>query len=260
LYFGQNDKNMNLIYKILFLFLILFMTQCANYENVKKTQEIDKKYYSSIGFALIYDDILFDQGILNKKINNNEIVVLHSFLKKNTPVKLINPDNLMSIDVKVYKNANYPKIFNVVISKKISTILGLDPDNPYIEVIEYKRNKTFIAKESNIYDEEKNVALKVPVNEIIVDDLSKKKIKTQKNSFKKTTFILVIADFYYFDSANNLKKQLINQTENSNFIVKKINNNKYRLYVGPFKNFNTLKSTYISLNNLGFENLNVYKK
>ncbi len=58
------------------------MTQCANYENVKKTQEIDKKYYSSIGFALIYDDILFDQGILNKKINNNEIVVLHSFLKK----------------------------------------------------------------------------------------------------------------------------------------------------------------------------------
>ena len=56
------------------------MTQCANYENVKKTQEIDKKYYSSIGFALIYDDILFDQGILNKKINNNEIVVLHSFL------------------------------------------------------------------------------------------------------------------------------------------------------------------------------------
>ena len=151
------------------------MTQCANYENVKKTQEIDKKYYSSIGFALIYDDILFDQGILNKKINNNEIVVLHSFLKKNTLVKLINPDNLMSIDVKVYKNANYPKIFNVVISKKISTILGLDPDNPYIEVIEYKRNKTFIAKESNIYDEEKNVALKVPVNEIVVDDLSKKK-------------------------------------------------------------------------------------
>ena len=67
------------------------MTQCANYENVKKTQEIDKKYYSSIGFALIYDDILFDQGILNKKINNNEIVVLHSFLKKNTPIKLINP-------------------------------------------------------------------------------------------------------------------------------------------------------------------------
>ena len=90
--------------------------------------------------------------------------------------------------------------------------------------------------------------------------MSKKKIKTNKKSFKKTSFILVIADFYYFDSANSLKKQLINQTGNTNYTVKKINNNKYRLYVGPFKNFNTLKSAYISLNNLGFENLNVYKK
>ena len=150
---------MNLIFKILFLLLILFMTQCANYNNVKKSQETNKKYYSSIGFALIYDDSLLDQGILNKKIDNNEIIVLHSFLKRNTPVKLTNPDNLMSIDTKVYKNANYPKIFNVVVSKKISTILALDPDNPYIEVVEYKRNKTFVAKESNIYDEEKNVEI-----------------------------------------------------------------------------------------------------
>ena len=38
-----------------------------------------------------------------------------------------------------------------------------------------------------------------------------------------------------------------------------ISNNKYRLLAGPFKNFNTLKTSYISLNNLGFENLNIYK-
>ena len=84
---------MNLIYKILFFLLILFTTQCANYKSVENVQEIDKKYYSSIGFALIYDDSLFDQGILNRKINNDEIIVLHSSLKRNTPVKLINPDN-----------------------------------------------------------------------------------------------------------------------------------------------------------------------
>ena len=95
-------------------------------------------------------------------------------------------------------------------------------------------------------------------NQILFNKL--KDIIPKKKFIKKNNFILVIADFYYLDSANNLKKQLINQTGNSNFIVKKINNNKYRLYVGPFKNFNTLKSTYISLNNLGFENLNVYKK
>ena len=29
---------------------------------------------------------------------------------------------------------------------------------------------------------------------------------------------------------------------------------------GPFKNFNALKTTYISLNKLGFENLNIYRE
>jgi len=30
------------------------------------------------------------------------------------------------------------------------------------------------------------------------------------------------------------------------------------LLVGPFNNFNALKTIYISLNNLGFEDLNIY--
>ena len=53
---------------------------------------------------------------------------------------------------------------------------------------------------------------------------------------------------------------LIKKTNINNIYVKKINDNKYRLFVGPFKNFNTLKSAYISLNNLGFENLNILRK
>ena len=72
-------------------------------------------------------------------------------------------------------------------------------------------------------------------------------------------FILVISDFYFLVSANNLKKELLKKTKMSNISVKKINNKKYRLLAGPFKNFNALKTTYISLNNLGFEDLNIYK-
>ena len=45
----------------------------------------------------------------------------------------------------------------------------------------------------------------------------------------------------------------------NNILVKKINNKKYRLLAGPFKNFNALKTTYISLNNLGFEIPNIYR-
>ena len=73
-------------------------------------------------------------------------------------------------------------------------------------------------------------------------------------------FILVISDFYYIDSANNLKKDLSKKININNISVKKINNNKYRLLVGPFENFNALKNTYISLNKLGFEVLNIYKE
>jgi len=43
-------------------------------------------------------------------------------------------------------------------------------------------------------------------------------------------------------------------------LVKKIGDNKYRLLAGPFKNFNALKTSYISLNNLGFDDLNIYNQ
>ena len=45
-----------------------------------------------------------------------------------------------------------------------------------------------------------------------------------------------------------------------NIYVKKINSKKHRLFIGPFKNFNALKTAYISLNNLGYEHLNVYRE
>ena len=67
-------------------------------------------------------------------------------------------------------------------------------------------------------------------------------------------------DFYYKDSAIKLRKELLKETKMNNIIIKKINNKKYRLTVGPFENFNTLKTSYISLNNLGFENLDIYRE
>ena len=76
----------------------------------------------------------------------------------------------------------------------------------------------------------------------------------------KRNFILVISDFYYEDSANNLMTELIKKIKIDNISVKIINGQKYRLFVGPFKNFNALKNTYISLNNLGFEDLNIYSE
>ena len=66
----------------------------------------------------------------------------------------------------------------LVISKKIASFLELDINNPYIEIIEVKKNKTFIAAKANIFDEEKKVSEKAPVDEIKIDDLSKQKNET----------------------------------------------------------------------------------
>ena len=235
---------------------IFFLNSCVgNQTNFKN----DKKFYSSTGFALIYDESLYKNGVLNRKINNNEVRTMHSTLKFNTKIKIVNPENNKFIETKISKKSIYPNLFNIVISQEIANILGLDSNNPFVEVLEVKKNKTFIAKKSNTFDEEKNVAQSAPVDEVIVNDLSKLDELEKKNDIKKN-FYIVINDFYYNDSATNLKKEIISKKTIENIFIEKINDAKYRLSVGPFKNFKSLKSVYISLNNLGFDDLNIYKK
>ena len=245
-----------------FLVILSFFTlfSCADYQGVKNKQLKEKVLLNSKGFALIYKDELFKDGTVNKKLNLDEFSVMHSSLKKNTLVKIINPDNSKIIELKIRKKANYPKIFNIVINDKVADYLELDVNNPYLEVMEMKKNKKFIAKESNTFEEEKNVADKAPVSEVEMDNLSEDNTGSTSSSKKDKTFFLIISDFYYFETADNLKDELFEETKINKFLVKKISNNRYRLSVGPFKNFNALKSAYISLNNLGFENLNVYNE
>ena len=92
-----------------------------------------------------------------------------------------------------------------------------------------------------------------------LDDFNHNKNKDKKKAFKDNNFVILINDFFYEDSAINLRNELLKKTKLNNILIKKINDNKYRLLAGPFKNFNALKTTYISLNNSGFEDLNIYK-
>ena len=247
-----------MIFRIFSLFLfIILLGSCADY-NGTNSKTGKQKNFSSSGFALIYSDEYFNDSVVNKKINNDEIVVMHSSLRLNTPIKIINPLNSKEIETKIHKRAAYPNIFSVVISSRISFILNLDINDPFVELVEIKKNKKFIAKKSNTFEEEKNVSDKAPVDEVKMDVLSNQDYEDQKEI--ETNFNILINDFYYFDSANSLKNSLIKKIKDKSIKLKKINNNKYRLYAGPFKNFNTLKKTYISLNNLGFNNLNIYKE
>ena len=238
---------------------LFFLLSCADYR-IQQEKKSEKKYYNSKGFALIYDKSLFENKILKKKINNEEIVAAHSFLRRGTNIKITNPSNSKFVEVRLTSNIEYPKIFTLVISNKIASTLNLNPNNPYIEVTEIKKNLKFIAKKSNTFEEEKNVADKAPVEKIEMSDLSIEKNNNNSKSEEPSTFVIIISDFYYLDSAEKLKSELISKTKNQSFHIKTINDKKYRLSAGPFKNFNALKSTYISLNNLGFEELNINKE
>ena len=139
---------------IISIFVCVFaLYSCADYKVRDGKIEKEKEYYSSKGFALIYDDNLYLQKVLNKKINNENIQVVHNSLKINTPIKIINPDNSKFVETTIYKRANYPKIFTIVVSKKTASILELDFNNPFVEVIEVKKNVTFIAKKANTFEE-----------------------------------------------------------------------------------------------------------
>lgn len=246
-----------IIKKILSLATFLLLFSCVNNKDISLDE---KKYYASSGFALIYNLNSYDNRVIKKKLSNDKILVLHDTLKVNTPIKIVNPTNSKEIMTKVYRKSTFPSIFSIVITEKIAKLLELDLNNPYVEVFEIKVNKKFIAEKSTIFEEEINVATKAPVDEITVNNLSKKKKeKTLKISNKKN-YILLISDFYYIDSANKLKNQLIKQTNNNNFKVKKINTTKFRLTVGPFKDFSSLKKVYISLNDLGFTDISIYKE
>ena len=60
---------MNLKKLFLLQIFILLLYSCADYRITESIQKKEKKYYSSSGFALIYEDALYSQKIVNKKIN-----------------------------------------------------------------------------------------------------------------------------------------------------------------------------------------------
>ena len=160
-------------FKAIYIFLFFFLFSCV--EDIKLINNDNKqvrKAYISKGFALIYDNDLIREKIIKKKIDNRDFLILHSLLKRNTFVKIYNPANSKTVVAKVKYKTNYPIIYNSVITNRIVEVLELDRDEPYIEIIEIKKNDTFFAKKAKTFDEEKNVANKAPVSNININVIS----------------------------------------------------------------------------------------
>ena len=245
--------------KFKYFFLIFFLFSCVEDVKLINRNNIQvKKTFISKGFTLIYNDNLIKKKTIKKRIDSRDYVILHSFLERNTYVKILNPINSKTVIAKVKYKTNYPIIYNSVITNRIAEELELNYEDPYVEIIEIRKNDTFISKKAKTFEEEKNVANKAPVTDININvifiDPENTDIRPKKNEY-----IINIGEYYYLDSAKVVKNRLINEANLTNVKIKKISKNKFRVYVGSYFLFNAMKDPYFAISKLGFEHLDVIK-
>ena len=240
-------------FKLFFLFFLI--SSCAS----QMTTFNQKETYNAKGFAYIYNDIDFHQKIIKGKMNNNIMQISHQNLKTGTLIKISNPKNKKSIVLKNIKRIRYPDFYKILITKPVADELSLNLELPILEILEIKKNKSFIAKKAKIYNEEKKLPSKAPVDSVKISNISKNKIN---NSIKKRDQIyILIGSFYSTDSAIFLKKRIIKDIPNldsNNLKIKKVNNKETQVISGPYISVNLLKNDYIKLKSFGFEELDIF--
>ena len=244
---------------ILLFYFFLFLTNCTTIDLTNKPNTIMVNSYSNKGFALIYDNNLYNQKIINHKIEERSLILFQKNLKANTQVKITNILNNKSIIAKVGKKSQYPVFFNSVISTRIAEELDLNINEPYIEILEIIENSIFVAQKAKTFDEEKNVAVKAPVNNISINDLNKVENKNKKKPTIKFSYIIKVADFYFNDTALMMLSRINNESSAENPKIKKISDKKYRVYLGPFNNINSLQKSFNDISILQFENIEIIK-
>ena len=245
---------------ILFIFICIFLSNCTTTSlNKKKTDKNSVNSFLNKGFALTYSEDLYKQKIISKKIDERSLIIFQRNLKVNTAVKISNILNNKSLIVTVGKNSRYPSFYNSVVSPRIAEELELDIDQPYVEILEILENSIFVAQKAKTFDEEKSVAIKAPVNSISISNLNilKKNIKNDLN--KKFSYTVKIADFYFKDTALIMSKRIKDESITGNPKIKKISNKKYRVYLGPFDNINSLQKSFNDISILQFENIEILK-
>ena len=137
--------------------------------------------------------------------------------------------------------------------------LDLNTDEPYIEIFEILDSSIFVAKKAKTFDEEKNVAKKAPVKSIDINDLNKIETNIKKIFKRKFSYEIKIADFFYNDTAKLMISRIIKETVVKNPKIKKINKQKYRVFLGPFNNISSLQKSYNDISILQFENIEIIR-
>jgi len=241
---------------ILSVFFILVLTNCDQYDsqNLTKNNFEIKERYSNSGFALVYDDKL--KNI--KKLETRSLNIYHKSLKKRSSIKITNPKNGKYLIAEVKSNnVKFSNFYNSVLSLRIAEDLELDLNDPYVELILIPKNSTFIAKKAKMFDEEKSVAEKAPVDGIQINDLNQTKINKKKIKAKNFSYSIKVADFYYEDTALLMLDRIKTEAQITNLKIIRLSTTKYRVLIGPFNDIKSLKGSFEKLDFLNFENLEI---
>ena len=108
---------------------------------------IFNREYTNQGFALIYNEKLFNQKKISKKIDNRGLYIFHTKIRKNSFVKITNPENKKTVIAQVTSNkAIFSNFYNSVITKRIVDELSLDENEPYVVLSLVSIKSTFVAK------------------------------------------------------------------------------------------------------------------
>jgi len=236
------------------IILLFFLTSCA--QNYSKSEL--KKPFNSKGFAYIYQEEDFINKVIKKKLDKNSLQIAHNKLRPGSLIKIINVRTNDSIILKNSKRFQYPEFYKILITKPVADKLNLQVDLPLVEVIEVKKNKSFVAKKTQIFKEEEKIHSNAPVETVTINNISKN--KKSKNKAVKDKFYIIIAEFYSKNSAFLLKKRIIQELTNfdsKKLYIKSKKSNKTTLLSGPYNSINLMKNDYIQLKNFGFEELDI---
>jgi hypothetical protein len=246
--------------KLLILCCFILLNNCTATTLTKNeiSNSLDNPF-SNKGFSLIYSDKFYDNKVISKKIDERSLVIFQKNLKKNTIVKITNISNNKSVLGTVGSNADYPLFNNGVLSVRIADEISLNENEPYVEILEVLEDSVFVAKRAKIFEEEKKVANKAPVNNINISDLNIKETNTKNGKSKKFSYEIKIADFYFNDTASLLIDRIINETKIKDVKIKKINHKKYSVYACPFNNIISLQKSFNYISILEFENIEFIK-
>ena len=218
-----------------------------------------KQPYTAKGFAYIYNDSDFKNKIIKGKLNNEILQISHQNLKTGTLIKISNPKNKESIVLKNVKRIRYPDFYKILITETVAKKLNLNSELPILEIMEIRKNKSFVAKKAKIFNEEKKIPSKAPVASVQISNISKDKVKETKKKLDK--IYIHIATFYSKNTANVLKERIVKELINfdgNKIKIRKINNKETQVISGPYTSVNLLKNDYIMIKSFGFEELDIF--